>query len=573
VITLRWAWIAAFAVFVACIPLFAVDHYFFGDWPNHLGMIGYFGEYMKVHAGLPAVFSTQQTVGRATPLFYGNAFLPALGAMSAFVGPRWALSIAVAGMLFLQFASVRGLFRDATRDEAVACAVAIIVTWLIYPLTDLYNRSAIPEFFAITALQAGSCLWALYARDPARRERDGIAAGLLLTIAAATHPPTALFGGLIFGMLWLASLVWCPDRGRLLKRSLAIGAAAVGVMAPWLYVVAKFNKQLQIVQTNDLLFWPTSIDTFSTRMSLLPTVGLNPRAISTPYLDAQVSLPLVVVLILLGIPALAARARDRQARHAFTFAAVCSLATCGVFTLSIWPPAWTVLPKAFKMVQFAYRLVAFVNVAAVGALLGLLVALGRDYTQAPRSRLILTVGLLLATVGVAFKLPRCLGPGGGADAVVNDYENPPGDWYYGDQAYTTADMFRKVDAAAPKQAVKLSVGAASSFGIVGSAHVRAAARTLVSTNVHAFPWNVVTIDGQPVSRDATLRDGLKLAAWVEAGEHEIGYQFHPDFAWSALRALSSALLALWAFGAAFGPAVARVLARRREAPAYEMSPS
>src|SRR5579871_2954186 len=107
--TLRWPWIAACAVFVACIPLFGVDHYFYGDWPNHLGMIGYFAEYIKAHGWLPSMFNTKSTIGRATPLFYGNAFLPVLGTLSVFVSPWSALAIAVAGTLFLQFASVRAL--------------------------------------------------------------------------------------------------------------------------------------------------------------------------------------------------------------------------------------------------------------------------------------------------------------------------------------------------------------------------------------------------------------------------------------------------------------------------------
>jgi hypothetical protein len=573
--TLRWTWIAAFAVFVACIPLFALDHYFYGDWPNHLGMIGYFGEYIKAHAGLPAMFHTKQTVGRATPMFYGNSFMPVLGAMSVFLGPRSALCVAVAALLLLQFSSVRGLFWDITRDEVVACGAAIIVTWAIYPLSDLYNRSAFPEFFAITELQTGWCLWALYARDPARRDRTGLAAGLLLTMAATTHPPTALFGGLTFAALWLGSLTWCPDRPRLLKRSLLIGAAALGVMAPWLYVAAKFNGQLQIVQNNtDLLFWKTSIDTLSTRLSFMPTVGLDPKAITTPYLDAQVSMPLALVLALLGIAAVEARAWDRKARPAFAFAAVSAVATVCMFTLSLWAPAWKVLPKAFKMVQFAYRLVAFVNVAAMGVLMGLLGALGRDHAQSSRSRLILTVGVLLAMVAVGFKVPRCLGPGGGADAVVHDYENPPGDWYYGDQAYATPDQFTKVDGSGPKGAVQLSVGGANGFGVVGPTHVNLAVRTLVTTNVHAFPWNGLTVDGQPVPREATLRDKLKLATWVGPGEHVMGYAFRPDRTWSVLRALSLILLAGWTLAAALGPALARALARRRDAaPAPQLATS
>jgi hypothetical protein len=560
--TLRWPWIAAFAVFVACIPLFAWNHHFFCDWPNHLGMIGYVGEYLKAHGGLPGTFDTNQTVGRATPLFYGNLYLPALGALSAVVGPRASVSIAVAVLLLAQFASVRGLVWDATRDEAVSCAAAIIVTWAIYPLTDLYNRAALTEFFAITTLQTGSCLWALYARDPAGRERASIAAGLFVTLTAGIHPPTALFGGLTFGVYWLASFSWCPDRKRVLRRTAAIAAAAAGVLAPWLYVLGKFGKQLKIVGNGALSFYPASLDAVTTRLSLVPTVGAEAAEVSTPGLDPQVSVPLAAVLVLLSIVALAARARDRRARRAFVFAALCAAATWGLFRLSTSAPAWDLLPKAFTIIQFPYRLVAFVNVAALGALTGVLFALLRDDGYVARSRMIFAVGVVAAAVGVGLKLPRCLESVSGDDAVVTDYVNPPRDWYFGAEDYATPDAFPKLQGSAPKEALKLTVGEAKAFAVVSSVHVHLGARTQVSTNVQAFPWNVLTVDGRPVAPAETLSDGLRLATWIGAGDHELGYAFRPDRVWLALRASSLGLLALWALRGAFGPRLAPSRLRR-----------
>ncbi len=560
--TLRWTWLAAFAVFVVCIPLFAWTHPFFGDWPNHLGMIGYVGESLKAFGRLPATFDTNEAIGRATPMFYGSLYLPPLGALSTVIGARAALTLAVATLLLLQFASVRALLWDVTRDEVVACAAAVIVTWAIYPLTDLYNRAALPEFIAITALQSGACLWALYARDPARRSRAGLGAGLLLAFAAGIHPPTALFGGLTFAVLWLASLLWCPDRKRVLRDSLAIGALGAGVLAPWLYVVTKFHGQLQIVHNEGLTFFPTSLDAVATRWSLLPTMG--PEAVSTPNLDPQVNVSLVVAPLLLALVALLAGARDRQARRAFAFAALCAAATWALFMLSTSPSAWNVLPKAFTIIQFPYRLVAFVNLAALGVLTGVLAASARAHGHAARFqlvRIVMAAGVVVAMFGVGCKLPRCLEGGGGAD--VTDYANPPGG-FFGGNDYSTSEAFSKFDAAAPQQKVKLTVGGPKGFGVVGSAHVHADVRSEVSTNVQAFPWNVLTIDGHPRSHDETLSDGVWLGTWIDAGEHEVGYEFHPDRAWSALRALSLGLLAVCSFVAVFGSALAGQLSRRRE---------
>jgi hypothetical protein len=472
-------------------------------------------------------------------------------------GPRGAVTIGTAVMLLFQFASVRALVKDAARDEAIACAAAVVVTWSIYPLTDLYNRSALTEFFAITALQTGACFWAFYARDPARRERTSIVAGLFVTLAAGFHPPTALFGGLTFGVLWIASFIWCPDRKRVLLRSLAIAAGAAIVLAPWLYVLKKFGKLIQIV--NGSMWWfHTSLDMASTRLSLFPTVGPEAGAVSTPNLDPQVALGLGVALVLVGLLALVVRARDRRARGAFAFAALCVAATVILFRLSVSESAWSWVPQSFAVIQFPYRLVAFINMAALGALTGVLAALMREDGHVARSRAVLAVAVAVAAFSIGLKLPRCLQSPAPIDAVVTDYMNPPRDWYFGSEDYATAGAFAKVDAAGPKEPIKLLVGTPKSgFGVVNPTHIRAGGRTQLSTNIQAFPWNVLTIDGHPVAHDATLVDGLRLATWVDGGEHDIGYTFKPDRAWLALRRLSLALFVFWGLAGAFGPALAR----------------
>jgi hypothetical protein len=560
--TLRWYWIGIFAVFVACVPLFAWDHPFYCDWPNHLGMIGYVGEYLKAHAGLPSTIDTNVVVGRATPMFYGNLYFPILGSLSAMFGPRAAVTIGAAVMLLFQFAGVRALVKDVSRDEAVACAAAVVVTWSIYPLTDLYNRSALTEFFAITALQTGTCFWAFYARDPARRERTSIVAGLFVTLAAGFHPPTALFGGLTFGVFWLASFIWCPDRKRVFLRSLAIAGAAAVVLAPWLYVLAKFGKQIQITGTG-LWWFHTSLDMAITRLSPFPWPGPEMSVVSTPNLDPQITVGLGVAVVLLGIVALVARARDRRARGAFAFAALCLAATVFLFVLSVSEPAWKWVPKSFTIVQFPYRLVAFIDMAALGALTGVLAALMREDGHVAPSRAVLAVAVVVAAFGVGLKLPRCLQSPAPLDAVVTDYMNPPRDWYFGYEDYSTAGAFVAVDAAQPKEPIKLVVGAPKrGFGIVNPTHIRAAKRTQISTNVQAFPWNLLTVDGHPVKHDATLVDGLRLATWVDAGEHDIGYTFKPDRTWLALRRLALALFVFWGLIAAFGPVLARRISWR-----------
>src|SRR5204862_4789826 len=130
--------------------------------------------------------------------------------------------------------------------------------------------------------------------------------------------------------------------------------------------LGKSGGQLNIVRsTPPLSFFPNSLDAIGTRLSVVPTVGPDPTGMGTPNLDPQISVPLGAALFLFATVALAARARDRVARRAFAFAALCAAATGLLFALSIFTEAWTNLPKSFTIIQFPYRLTAFVNVAAL----------------------------------------------------------------------------------------------------------------------------------------------------------------------------------------------------------------
>lgn len=103
--------------------------------------------------------------------------------------PRIAVSMGVVVLLYLQFFCVRRLIEQVSQSEAAATLIATIVTWAIYPLTDLYNRAAIPEFIAITLLQSGVCLWLCFVNQPGQSGGTRLAhtAGFVLMLAAGTH--------------------------------------------------------------------------------------------------------------------------------------------------------------------------------------------------------------------------------------------------------------------------------------------------------------------------------------------------------------------------------------------------
>lgn len=541
-----WPWAAAVAVLVACIPLFAWQHAFFGDWQNHLAMVRYVGEHLKAHGTLPLAFHTEETIGRATPMFYGNFYLPAAGLLSAFIGARATLSVLIAGALVLQFVCVRALVWDRTRDQHAAAAVAVAVTWAIYPLTNAFNRGAMAEFIATTLLQAGLCVWLTFARDPSspgagRRART---AALLLTLAAGVHPPTALVGGITGGWFWLVSWRLSPDPRRVLRTSLRIAPFAAALLSPWIYLVVKMRSQLQISKVFASIWWfHSSLDAVATRLSPVPTAGRDSSRVTTPNLDAQINLGLLLAALVLLVWWLRRRRQHGTPRGPLFLAGAAAVATIFWFVASTVEPFWVLLPETLQSIQFAYRLVAHINIALLVLVVALL-EVGGSNGKAPR--IAIAVALAFAALGVAAKIPRCV-LSASDDLVVKDLFKLPDDhFFYGGDDYATPDMFTPASRAhEPVKHAPVPIERTGGFGRVGRARIDVTQRTRLTTNVQAFAWNHLVVDGRSLPREEQLVDQLSLSTVVEPGTHEIGFELRPDLAWIFLRWCSGLAVVAW----------------------------
>ena len=124
---------------------------FYVDWNNHLWLIEYFGESIK-HLRIPDVMNTKQLVGMPITLFYAQKFYVLAGMLSAFLGSAVTVRIMVFMVFLLQFFQVYRAAMKTGAQGKISLCLAVMMTWAIYPLTNLYNRSAIPEFFAVVFL-------------------------------------------------------------------------------------------------------------------------------------------------------------------------------------------------------------------------------------------------------------------------------------------------------------------------------------------------------------------------------------------------------------------------------------
>ena len=143
--------IGLLASFLASALLLDLRSTFYVDWNNHLWLIEYFGASIK-HLCIPDMVNTKQLIGIPNTLFYGQKFYALAGMFSAFLGSAVTVRIMVLMVFLLQFFQVYRAAMKAGAARNISIGIAVMMTWAIYPLTNLYNRSALTEFFAVAFL-------------------------------------------------------------------------------------------------------------------------------------------------------------------------------------------------------------------------------------------------------------------------------------------------------------------------------------------------------------------------------------------------------------------------------------
>src|SRR5688572_30554632 len=137
------------------------------DWGNTLWGVGYTKTYLARHGSFPAIFNTDRVVGHPVPMLYGPLLYPMLAIPAVAFGADWGMRVSVAGIWCLQFALVHRLIRVISESRVLAMTVGALVSWAVYPLTNLYNRGAGNELFATVFLTCAACAGTLALVEPA----------------------------------------------------------------------------------------------------------------------------------------------------------------------------------------------------------------------------------------------------------------------------------------------------------------------------------------------------------------------------------------------------------------------
>ena len=573
-------------VFIPLTPVFSLSNFFNVDWYHNLWFIGYFEEFFRQHHSFPLVFNTNSITNISIPLFYGYMLYPLLGLVSHLLGPNITLRLILILVSIVQLFIVYILVRRITRDKWLGLGISSLTLWSTYQLTNLYNRSALAEFIAVTLLVISICVW-FYASqfdDIKQRCLLRILFSLCLIFCIGSHPITGLYGGLFAGFIVLLHLFF-DNKSRSFRFELIstflIGVFLLIVTLPWLYVTLKFSDQMQISHTGiqQLIFYD-GIDDFWLRLLPFPydpnSVGFDITGIQTPYLETQINIPLLFFMISELILALVIQKKkkliirestgDRYAASVFYFSIVCLVF---FFLISVFPtlerPFDTVLSRA----QFAYRFVSYQNLSILTAIISLTIILKDripNFFGKRSLKVILALCILLSLTSLSIKLDHAnqmvnvfvnnesegmnflLGYGSGKenkDNLLNIPHTLESAFDYS-TAFVSFSKGEEVNHSSVVLVEDIEVGKGKDFGILMPITLNLEKPSWVAINTVPFPWMHIYVNNELFSCNETFLYENHLYFQLAKGEFIINVVFEADQFYKLASLLSFVSVALCA---------------------------
>lgn len=552
--------VLTFAVLLVAAPLALINHYYCFDWIYHAWNIGFIGEYFKNHGSLPFYATTRELIGYPVQAFYGYLTYMSSGFLGRFVGHEVALRLICVGVLALQSWLAYAAARQVSGSRAWSLVFSCLVTWATYPLTNLYNRGAVPEFVAGTMVLCAVFCWSLILSSRERATQVSYLAvlGVALAVMVGTHPITTVYSTLVLFPILLLSVPQIRALPKPLRKSLFLGLGSVVLFvlvvdAPLAYALARFSSDQNIAVAGGVAIYSENIDTLWTRLFPLP---FDKRSLiygsktDAAYLDAQVNMPLLFL-----IAALAYFLRNEKKpipSHTRTLLAY-ALGLAVVFTmLSLWALPWKALPATLQLIQFGYRLITYINVALVLMFLSLIAAFGARAKEAKSSvaqSIALTACLVLGFSGALVKLGHV-----GAVKANKAITKPDTDKAF----LTTPDNFpgenystlriKKLERplGLPLVRANFVIGErGEDYAQPRALYVELDKDSWIVTNLAASSWNKLKVDGKEIEASDLRKEQGRIAVRLEAGHHRLEALVGADAVWLYLKTVS---LTFFGFG-------------------------
>jgi len=226
------------------------------------------------------------------------------------------------------------------------------------------------------------------------------------------------------------------------------------------------------------------------------------------------------------------------------------------------------LPTFFKNIGFGYRMVYYQNLSIIFAVYSLLNASQINLINFEKTKFQKYLPIAV-TLCLSFSFIACLEKNMHGLAIVG-FSKPEipknieqsaqlNRQYYGAYMYT-ANTISQVEEKKFFD-VNFRVDLDSGFGkTIKPIQINLSETQWIRTNIHAFPWNQIEINGTPIKKELIKQvkgksntglltmDSYNLAFELTAGQYQIGYRFQPSSIYLIIRNLSLWLTLIWIVG-------------------------
>jgi hypothetical protein len=422
----QWHWLIPVAVIAAMpAPILLTDRTFASDWGNHLWLIWVQGTIIG-ELGEPSYF-LQSTLGAFYPYFafYGGSLYALLGLVSRWSNPEVAVVVAYSAAFAAAYLGWTWIARQAgIRGWQMQLPGCIAVT-APYAVTNFYGRGDIAEAVATAAIPLVVASALSIVRGPRFRLPAAIAYVASVAVLTGTHTLTLLWGTtfLLLLAILLAAGNWraIRARGRSGFALASLTVLGVGINAWILIPLVLYHSRLFEDEPE-----PAGFVQYTAPEHLFSLFRNSGRIFPLARGDINAELPVLAMVWALVCGTLYWRFLSRRCRRLY-------LGLLGMFgailLLILFPSLIDELPRAWRFIQFPYRLLTYADLCLVGLVTLALAALQRVGTSA-RIPVALLAAIAVFSFGLAvdqnFKAPSWLS--GRAEALGSPLQPPPS-WY------------------------------------------------------------------------------------------------------------------------------------------------
>jgi putative flippase GtrA len=433
--------IATLAVLLVASPMLFTDNAFAPDFTNAIWLINY--QEHAIAANLhPTLFLNTDQIGIFEPLFvfYGGTLYSLAGALGALLGGATitAFELTILAAMAAAYGGFFWLARQLGVRGLMAHAPAIAFATSAYYVSDIYGRGDLAEFTAISVLPLLVAATLRVVRGPWR-----VAPAACLIAAAAiqggSHNITLLLAttimGLALAVYWIASGLprALPWRGLLT----AAGLITLGVALDAWVLIPDIAYAFDTVANAQEISWNFTAG-FNTASVIFDPLRTVPSDSTSPALYIQAP----VLALAWGLIALPLMWRYRRLRAG----AIAALVVLGCLLAAIMSHSvFMSLPRAYRDIEFSYRMQSYVTLVCVCLVLLGALALTRRARDGRAGRVDVAMKLGLGAV-VAFGIGLCtwqlwvpntqipgLSYSERGEALAGPADSLPSSWYSSDQ--------------------------------------------------------------------------------------------------------------------------------------------